>query len=189
MVFSLMYQLQVSELHDVLLQDMELHDVLLHDVELQDVPLHEVPLHEVESQPELSDVREDQDVEDQDVEFHRSPSTSTSPLTRSSSPSPSGSAYTWRVPRLSSIEPRPLEGTSPWFAGAYRYFPVRVAFTAPYASTSPDPDALPRELDLSAVPISVAFATSGVSDGSAWNMRAATPETIAAAWEVPVPLK
>jgi hypothetical protein len=184
-----MSQLQVSELQEVLLQEVELHDVLLHEVELQDVPLHDVPLHDVESQPGSSDVREDHDVEDQDVEFHRSPSTSTSPLTRSSSPSPSRSAYTWKVPRLSSIDPRPLEGTSPWFAGAYRYFPLRVAFTAPYASTSPDPDALPSELDLSAVPMSAAFATSGVSEGSAWNMRAATPETIAVAWEVPVPLK
>ena len=40
-----------------------------------------------------------------------------------------------------------------------------------------------------AVAMSAAFATSGVSEGSAWNIRAATPEMIAVAWEVPDPLK
>jgi hypothetical protein len=124
--FSLMSQLQVSELHDVLLQDVELHDV-----ELQDVPLHDVLLQEVESQPGLSDVREDQDVDDHDVDVHRFPSTSTSPLTSSGSPSPSRSAYTRIVPRLSSIRPIPVDGTSPTFAREYRYFPPSAAFTAP----------------------------------------------------------
>jgi hypothetical protein len=182
--FSLISQLQVIELHDVLLQEVELHDVELHEVPLQDVLLHDVL-----SQPELSDRREDQDVDDQEVDDHLFPSASTSPLTGSSSPSPSKSAYTRKVPRLSSIRPVPVDGTSPTFAGEYRYFPFRVAFTAPYASTSPDPEPLPRDVDLSAVPMSAALATSGVREGSAWNMRAATPETIAVAWEVPVPLK
>ena len=47
----------------------------------------------------------------------------------------------------------------------------------------------PRLDDANAVPVITALATSGVSDGFAWNSRAATPETIAAAWEVPDPLK
>ena len=48
---------------------------------------------------------------------------------------------------------------------------------------------MPSDEDLPAVAISTVFTTSGVSEGSAWNMRAATPETIAVACEVPDPLK
>jgi hypothetical protein len=129
--FSLISQLQVRELHDVLLQDVLLQEVELHDVELHEVPLQDVPLQDVLSHPELSDMREDQDVDDQDVDDHLFPSASISPFTGSSSPSPSKSAYTRRVPRLSSIRPVPVEGTSPTFAGEYRYFPLRVAITAP----------------------------------------------------------
>ena len=40
-----------------------------------------------------------------------------------------------------------------------------------------------------AVPISSALAWFGVRLGRAWNIRAATPDTTAAACEVPVPLK
>jgi hypothetical protein len=40
-----------------------------------------------------------------------------------------------------------------------------------------------------AVPTRIPFAKLGVSAGLAWNIRAATPDTIAAACDVPVPLK
>jgi hypothetical protein len=83
----------------------------------------------------------------------------------------------------------PVEGTSPTFAGMYRNFPPAVALTALAASIRPEPDPLPSDPDLLAVPMSTAFATSGVREGSAWNMRAATPDTIAVACDVPDPLK
>jgi hypothetical protein len=66
-------------------------------------------------------------------------------------------------------------------SGRNRNLPFRAAVTAPAASTRPAPPPERYAEVLEAEPRSVALATSGVIDGSAWNINAATPETIAAA--------
>jgi hypothetical protein len=180
--------------HDVAPHDVAPHDVAPHDVALQLVPLQLVPLHEVALHPGETQTNDDHevaphDVDDHEVAVHGIPRTSISPSIRSGTPSPFGSAYTRNEPRLWCSDPSPVDGISPTFAGAHRNLPLRAARTAPAASTSPAPPCERYVDDLKVVPSSVAFATSGVIHGSAWYISAATPETIAAACDVPVPFK
>ncbi len=72
-------------------------------------------------------------------------------------------------------------------AGRFAYVPLAVALTASPACSSPFPPPFKLAVTSPAVPLSVALATSGVIEGRAWYINAATPETMAAAWDVPVP--
>jgi hypothetical protein len=60
---------------------------------------------------------------------------------------------------------------------------------APAASTSPCPPPVRYWEARKVLPIRMLFTVPGRRDGFAWYRSAATPETIAPACEVPVPLK
>jgi hypothetical protein len=62
-------------------------------------------------------------------------------------------------------------------------------WTAPAASTSPDPPPDRYWEARNVLPIRIDFTVFGRSDGFAWYSIATTPETTAPAWDVPVPLK
>src|SRR5439155_14857840 len=142
----------------------------------------ELPAHELASQASG----------DSAVPGHGTPRTSTSPTTSSMIPSWLRSAYTWEEPRDASSEPRPLDRSIPWFAGrmADRLF-VAIEVAA-LASSIPAPAAVAGAFTRifgSAVFTRMAFTMSGLRDGFAAITLAATPETMAVAWDVPVPLK
>src|SRR5436309_8880387 len=98
----------------------------------------------------------------------------------------------WSDPREASSDPVPVEGTRPLFAGVIFVLP---GHTAPLASTRPAPAPAWAASTLfvltafMAVWIRVAFARSGVRLGFVSYISAAIPETMAAACDVPVPLK
>jgi hypothetical protein len=167
-------QLQATELHELELHELELHELELHEFELQYMPLHDVELHELLDQPlfsEMSDdhVVEDHEVDDHDVDDHEvesqgAPRTSCSPVTRSGWPSWFRSTWTWNLPRLPSSEPAPSERTNPVFAQS----PAPMLWSAPAASTSPDPPPDRYWEARNVLPIRMLFTEPGRRDGFAW---------------------
>ncbi len=88
-------------------------------------------------------------------------------------------------PRLSDSSPRPLERARPAFARpASGRTVVRVASTMPEPTTVGSAEAVDRPAAVSAC-----LTSSGVIPGFACSVVAATPETRAAAIEVPLPLR
>jgi hypothetical protein len=199
---------QDFELHDFADQSLADQDFALHWASLQFAELHESPVHELSDQLAESHSIPDHDLADhesslQDLASHWEPIQAsvdhdfdvqgvpyavTSPVSRPTTPSLSASAYTWSVPREASSEPVPLEATSPRLAEVRRPRRSVTAFTAEFAFTSPAPEPVWFG-SLVAVRIRMALIWFGVRSGLVWVMSATTPDTIAVAWEVPLPLK
>jgi hypothetical protein len=64
-----------------------------------------------------------------------------------------------------------------------------IPWTALAASRRPLPPPVRYWEARNVLPIRIPFTVFGRREGFTWYRRAATPETIAPAWEVPVPLK
>src|SRR5919198_1824650 len=160
------------------------------------MPAQVSPSQRLTSQPGVSAARRDQGDRDQfgrvhgvavhAAASHALPSASSSPTIGSIAPSPSRSVYACWEPRLASSEPRPVERRRAWLAGCASKVPRLTASTAARASTRPAPAPGWPASCRCAVRTSAALATSGRRDVLVSYSSAATPETTAAAWEVPV---